>query len=59
VRLALSFSFEEEQDGDDVGAVWTWDLDDPRHTTIQHLGSMKLPDAKAYAEKHGYPFYGD
>ncbi len=58
MRLALSYSFEEERDGEDYGAVWTWDQDDPDYATAEDLGLMKLSDAKAYAEERGYPFYG-
>jgi|SRR5579859_179161 len=57
-RLALSYEFIEEREGQEYGAVWLWDLDDPSHPTVEWLGEMSQAAAKVYARTHAYPFYG-
>jgi hypothetical protein len=41
-----------------MGDVWTWDVDNPAHPTIEHLGLMSLSAAQAYAKYHDYQFFG-
>jgi hypothetical protein len=67
VRIAVTFRYEDEADGEPIGPILLYDEDEPEYSWVGHLvdsagrpsGWCKLSDARRWAESRGYVFYED